>query len=142
MESKQSFINIYTYDNIFILNNILHDLGFPLGVNSNRISIWVLVINKIVRKLAFWKERILSMAGRVKSCLFNMPIYYLLIFKIFKLVAVKIESLLRSFLWNDRNSSRKLHLINRQSILQRKSNGGLEISNILLHNHALLFKQM
>ena len=71
-------------------------LGIPLGTSPKRISTWQLVLDKIQKRLATWKAKFLSRAGRlvlIKYVFNNLSLYYLSLFKIFKSVARKIISM-------------------------------------------------
>ena len=77
-------------------------LGIPLGVSSKSWSVWQPIIRKFEDKLAKWKQRSLSMGGRItliNSVLAALPIYLLSFFKIPKKVVHKIVSIQRKFLW-------------------------------------------
>ena len=77
-------------------------LGFPLGDHMNKCSAWKPVVKKIENRLAAWKAKILSRAGRltlIKSVLNCLPVYYMSMFKIPKAIALKIVKLQRRFFW-------------------------------------------
>ena len=60
-------------------------LGMPLGASHKSPSIWNPILEKIERKLAGWKKLYLSKGGRLtllKSTLFSLPTYFLLLFTI------------------------------------------------------------
>ena len=68
-------------------------LGIPLGANPRKVSTWKPVVEKNEKRLAIWKANTLSRARRlelIKAVLNNLPLYYLSIFKIPKVVAKKI----------------------------------------------------
>ena len=59
-------------------------------------------MEKIQNRLASWKAKILSRAGRltlIKSVLNSLPIYYMSLFKMPKDIALKIVKLQRRFFW-------------------------------------------
>ncbi|KAJ4835262.1 hypothetical protein Tsubulata_019649 [Turnera subulata] len=89
-------------------------LGLPLGANPKRAATWNPVILKIQKKLATWKGRLLSLAGRItliRAALSIVPIYFLSLFKIPKKVALKIEQIIRTFLWAGDADCKKLSLV-------------------------------
>ena len=90
-------------------------LGLPLGAHHKAISMWDGVEERMWRRLAQWKRQYIS-KGRhitlIKSTLVSMPIYYLSLFRMPKIVAKRIEKLLRGFLWGGGSLERKVHLIN------------------------------
>lgn len=118
-------------------------LGLPLGANPNRIKTWQPVIENVSKKLKIWKQRYISVGGRltlIKSTLSNLPIYYMSLFKMPAKVANKIEKIQRQFLWGDSDNKRRLHLVNWEKIRRHKKHGGLGIKRLLEHNSALLAK--
>jgi hypothetical protein len=55
-------------------------LCMPLGANSSRISTWKPVIEKFCKRLHLWKERLLTMVGRlylIKSVLNFLHIHFI-----------------------------------------------------------------
>ena len=94
-------------------------LGIPLGANPKRVSTWKPVVDKIERRLALWKAKLLSRAGRlvlIKSVLNNLPLYYLSIFKMPKTVALKIIKLQRSFFWCSDSRKKGIPLVDWKTI--------------------------
>ncbi|XP_057993102.1 uncharacterized protein LOC131174073 [Hevea brasiliensis] len=68
-------------------------LGLPLGANPKRASTSLPIVRKIKDRLAFWKGKFLSAVDHltlIKSCLSNLTICHLSIFKIPKCIATKI----------------------------------------------------
>ena len=81
-------------------------LGFPFGDHMNRCSAWKPIVEKIENRLAAWKAKILSRAGRltlIKSVLNSLPVYYMSMFKMLKVIALKIVKLQRRFFWGGTN---------------------------------------
>lgn len=119
-------------------------LGFPLGKNMNRCSTWKPVLEKIHYKLSSWKARLLSRADRltfIKSVLNSLPVHYMSIFKIPKIVAQKIVYLKRRFFLGDSsNGKMSLPAIKWANIELPKQLGGLGVVNILFKNLILLVK--
>ena len=68
-------------------------LGFPLGDHMNRRVAWKPVLERIQKRLASWKAKVLSRVGRltlIKSVLNSLPVYYMSMFKLPKFVALEI----------------------------------------------------
>jgi len=77
-------------------------LGLEVGGNPRKKKFWESVLNKMEARLSVWKERFLSMAGRIcviKSILTTVPLYYLSLFKAPDSVCKSITSIQRRFLW-------------------------------------------
>ena len=58
-------------------------LGLPIGANPRWPNTWDHVVKKCERKLAKWKQKLLSFGGRVtliKSVLNSIPIYFFIFF--------------------------------------------------------------
>jgi len=79
-------------------------LYMPLGPNSSRISTWKLVIEKFCKRLYLWKERLLTMVGRlylIKSFLNFLHIHFIFCVCIqdAKRGRQLLSSIQRCFLW-------------------------------------------
>ena len=119
-------------------------LGFPLGDHMNKCSAWKPVMEKIQNRLASWKAKILSRAGRltlIKSVLNSLPVYYISMFKMPNAIALKIVKLQRKFFWSG-STGEKLGCprIKWAEIELPKELGGLGVGNIMHKNLILLFK--
>lgn len=112
--------------------------------SMTRVSAWKPIISNVQDRLASWKARTLSRAGRltlIKSVLNSLPIYYMSIFKIPKAVALSLVRLQRSFFWGAASDGRlPVPPIAWRSIELPLSLGGLGVGNILYKNLILLFK--
>ena len=78
--------------------------GIPVGTSSKSWSVWLPIISKFEAKLAKWKQRCLSIGGRItliNSVLTALPIYLLSFFRIPKKVVHKIVSIQRNFLYKN-----------------------------------------
>ncbi|XP_016168620.1 uncharacterized protein LOC107611179 [Arachis ipaensis] len=77
-------------------------LGISLGANPRLVKTWKPIIDKVEEKLSLWKAKVLNKAGKlvlIKSVLNSLPVYYLSLFKMPKVVAEKLISLQRRGLW-------------------------------------------
>ncbi|RVW79808.1 LINE-1 retrotransposable element ORF2 protein [Vitis vinifera] len=118
-------------------------LGLPLGAPNRASSVWDGVEEKMRRKLALWKRNFLSKGGRItliKSTLASIPLYQMLLFRMPKLVARRLEKLQRNFLWGGANGGNKAHLIKWEVVCTDKKKGGLGLRKLIWLNKALLGK--
>ncbi|KAL5543164.1 hypothetical protein UlMin_010874 [Ulmus minor] len=69
-------------------------LGLPLGGNPNSTEFWNPVVEKVGKMLDGWKNAFLSKGGRltlIQSVLSSIPIYFMSLFKLPKVVAGILE---------------------------------------------------
>jgi hypothetical protein len=79
-------------------------LGLPIGANPRKRATWDPVIQCIEKKLGSWKNKYVSLGGRVtliNSVLNSIPIYYASFLKMPRAVSNQIMQIQRSFLWMD-----------------------------------------
>ncbi|CAL5336186.1 unnamed protein product [Camellia sinensis] len=118
-------------------------LGLPLGANPRKKSTWKPVVEKVKKKLASWKRRFLSFAGRltlIKSGLSNLPVYFLSIFKLPIGVAKTIDRIQSNFLWGGSEVLRKIHLVQWKEVCKSKAQGGLGVRSLSDVNICLMLK--
>ncbi len=75
----------------------------------------------------------LSKAGRltlIKSTLFNLLTYFMSLFRVPTVVAKRIETIQRNFVWGSSEEEVKFHLVKWDEICSPYSNGGLAIRNL------------
>ena len=99
------------------------------------------MVDKIIKRIAGWRDRLLSYAGRLvllKACLASIPIYLLSIIKFPKWAIKMINSQMGHFLWNNFEDRHKYHLANWQLVARKKEEGGLGIPDLRSLNLALL----
>lgn len=95
-----------------------NDLGNYLGVPTinGRTSKreYQFLVDKINNKLAGWKSKVLSLAGRatlIQSSLSSIPYYTMQTAKLPRTTCDDIERLSRRFLWGSSESQQKVHLV-------------------------------
>ncbi|MCH82962.1 putative ribonuclease H protein [Trifolium medium] len=94
-------------------------------------------------KLANWKARQLSFAGRVtlaKSVIEAIPIYPMMTNKIPKSCLEEIQKLQRNFIWGDRDGVKKYHAIGWEMVTKPKDCGGLGLRRLEVMNQACILK--
>ncbi|XP_019163602.1 PREDICTED: uncharacterized protein LOC109159944 [Ipomoea nil] len=123
------------------------DMGIHLGLPTihgrfNK-DLFKGILEKIQNRLAGWKSKTLSLAGRhimIQSVLTAIP-YYSMQTMPFPLGVIEaIEKIIRSFLWGAKDGIRKCYLVNWDTVTKRKDNGGLGIKNLKHMNLAFLAK--
>ena len=76
----------------------------------------------------------------IKAVLNSLPMYFLSIFKLPKKVAKEIIKIQRRFLWSGQKEGKFPALVKWEIIQMPKDKGGLGVTDLMLHNAALLFK--
>ncbi|XXG72211.1 hypothetical protein AAC387_Pa07g1359 [Persea americana] len=108
-------------------------LGLPIGAKQRSKLVWDPVIANFERKLSSWKKQYLSLGGRItliNSCLSNLPVYYMSLFRMPKMVIERLDCLRRDFLWEGQGNKKRLHLVKWSEVIKPKKNGGLGIANL------------
>lgn len=116
-------------------------LGVPLHYdNLSREDIQRLV-DKIMKKVAGWRGRLLSLAARamlLKTCLSSVPVYLLSFIKFPKWAIKILNTHMSNYLWNDSVENHRYHLANWELVSMRKEYGGLGLPNLRDLNISLL----
>ncbi|KAL5569664.1 hypothetical protein UlMin_026239 [Ulmus minor] len=76
----------------------------------------------------------------IQSVLSSIPIYFMSLFKLPKVVAGMLEKMMRQFLWEREVGGKGRSLVDWKLVCIPKERGGLGIGNLLLRNKALLGK--
>ncbi|KAJ4818941.1 RNA-directed DNA polymerase (reverse transcriptase)-related family protein [Rhynchospora pubera] len=119
-------------------------LGLPLTTVRPSREVYKLLIEKLEHKLAGWKNKLLSRAGRltlVCSVLSSIPIFFMSVFRLPSWVINSIDKLRRSFLWGHfGTSNRGLNLLAWDRVCMPKNLGGFGVLNLRLLNTSLLLR--
>ena len=118
-------------------------LGLPLGAPHRATGVWDSIEERFRNRLSSWKRQYISKGGRltlIRSTLSSLPIYFLSLFRIPKIVWSRLEKIQRDFLWGGGNFERKPHLVNWIIVCREKSRGGLGVRGLSMMNQALLCK--
>ncbi|KAF3773305.1 putative ribonuclease H protein [Nymphaea thermarum] len=110
------------------LGNLTEDICFPL-------------LDKVEKRLAGWKARVLSYAGRIcliRYVLMTLPYYWMMAFRIPKVVLKRIEQVCIKFLWNEEDGSRHIHLIKWERLCLPIEEGGVGIRRLEEVNRVML----
>ena len=101
------------------------------------------IAERVMNKLAGWKAKFMSFAGRyvlVKSVMFAIPNYVMQGDALPMHLYEKLDKINQNFLWGSTREKRKLHLVGWNKIIQSKKEGGLGIQAARAKNVALLAK--
>jgi hypothetical protein len=118
-------------------------LGVPLTGRAPKRTYYQYLIDQVSNKLAAWKARHLSFAGRVtlaKSVLEAVPIYPMMSSKIPKACLDEIQKIQRNFIWGDGENVRKFHAARWSIVTTPKQMGGLGLRKLNVMNQACLLK--
>ncbi|XP_057779509.1 uncharacterized protein LOC130998093 [Salvia miltiorrhiza] len=108
-------------------------LGTKVGGRNNGVGDWKFLIEKVSNKVASWKKRHLSLAGRitlVKSVLQSIPVYQLSLAFIPKAVIKELNSLFSKFLWGGGTQTGGITWFKWNALCLNKDSGGLGFRNI------------
>ncbi|XP_026459317.1 uncharacterized protein LOC113359977 [Papaver somniferum] len=118
-------------------------LGMAMGAASRSYNIWDSVIEKFQKKLAPWKRKFFTKAGRIllmHTSLSSLPIYYMSIFQMSVSIEKKLDQIMRYFLWGSSADKKRINWVAWDRACKPKKLGGLGIRNLGLTNKALLAK--
>jgi hypothetical protein len=116
-------------------------LGVPLHYEKLNREYLQPIIDKIMKRIARWKDRLLSYGARLlllKACLVTIPIYLMSFIKFPKWVVEAISSQMANFFWNNQEDSHKYHISNIQTLCLKKEHGGLGVPDLRNLNICLL----
>lgn len=119
-------------------------LGHPFCKFKSKNEACKDVMDKLSNKLAGWKQKILSMAGRIvliKAVAQALPSFIMQTVLLPKGLLHRMDKHIRDFFWGFQDShSHNLYLKSWSSICLPKVVGGLGIRSMVDINHALLTK--
>jgi hypothetical protein len=118
-------------------------LGVPALGRTPRCQDFQYLIEKIKGRLAGWKAKQLSLAGRItlaKSVIQSIPVYPMMSMPIPKSCLNEIEKLQRSFIWGDGEDKRKTHMVGWDTMTKPKQCGGMGFRKLQAMNEACLMK--
>uniref|UniRef100_A0A452XBT8 Reverse transcriptase zinc-binding domain-containing protein n=1 Tax=Aegilops tauschii subsp. strangulata TaxID=200361 RepID=A0A452XBT8_AEGTS len=118
-------------------------LGIPIHYRRLTIADWRHVEERLEKRLASWKAKLLSYGGRlilINSVLSNMVLYMLSFFHLSKGVLQRLDYFRSSFFWQSGNETKKYRLARSSVLCRPKSQGGLGIQDLEIKNIALLSK--
>ena len=119
-------------------------LGLPSIIGISKKLIFAEIKEKVSKKLAGWKGKLLSMGGKevlIKAVAQAISIYTMTCFQLPKTLCEDLEKLMRSFWWGQKHQEIKMAWIGWKTTCKPKSQGGMGFRNLQAFNLALLAKQ-
>ena len=116
-------------------------LGVPVSTSRLHVKDWVQLEERNEKKLATWKGKSLSIAGRatlISSSLSNSFIYHMSMYLLPKTTTDILDRQRRTFFWQGGSQKRKYHLIRWDIINKSKNHGGPGIKDIQKMSISLL----
>jgi hypothetical protein len=101
-------------------------LGVPASPSRLHVIDWLPLEEKSKKRLAMWKGRNLSIAGRsilINSSLNNSPIYQMSIYLLPKTVVCNLDKIRRTFFWQGGETRKKYHLVKWTKICKNNKKG-------------------
>ncbi|CAN0870549.1 Putative ribonuclease H protein At1g65750 [Linum grandiflorum] len=123
--------------------NLGRYLGMPVIHGRPVKGDYEFILDNIDRRLAGWKAKTLSLAGRVTlatSVLNAIPSFAMQTVALPDQICVAIDKKIRSFVWGSTQEQRKIHLISWDSICRPKDQGGLGLRSARELNKAYILK--
>ncbi|KAJ9556808.1 hypothetical protein OSB04_011422 [Centaurea solstitialis] len=120
-----------------------HYLGFPIGADMSKKESWDSLYKKFESRLSIWKERMLSIGGRLTLCkavLGSLGVYLFSLYKVPVGVLKDLEKLRSRFFWGFSSNQRKLVWVSWDKVLTAKEKGGIGIGSLRAQNISLLAK--
>lgn len=115
-------------------------LGVPIVHSRINASHSKHIIEKINRKLAGWKAKCLSFAGKrtlIQAVMSTIPNYTMQTMKLPPKVCQKIGKLNRDFLWGYTSNKKRMHLVKWEKVRKLNKIGGLSLKSARDNNLAL-----
>ncbi|GJZ16640.1 hypothetical protein Tco_0552763 [Tanacetum coccineum] len=109
----------------------------------SRKQAWKEVVDKVLSRLSRWKNKLLSIGGRLtllKSVLGSMPIFHMSIFKVPSSILKSLESIRSRFFNGQDPKSNKASWVKWNKVLTPKDKGGLGVSSLFALNRGLMLK--
>ncbi|CAN1787955.1 Putative ribonuclease H protein At1g65750 [Linum perenne] len=126
-----------------LTQNLGKYLGVPILHERINVHTYQDILDKIDNKLAGWKVKSLSLAGRVtlaKSVLAAIPAYAMQTSVLPPKTCEAIDRRIRNFVWGTTAEARKISLVAWEKICLPKENGGLGLRMAGILNRAYLTK--
>ena len=114
-----------------------------LGAPFKSVAAWDGIKERFCKRLAMWKRQYILKGGRItliRSTLSNLPIYFMSIFQLPRVVRMRLKQIQRDFLWGGGALKQKPHLVRWPIVCVEKSKGRLGVKSLGTFNRTLLGK--
>ena len=101
------------------------------------------VTDRVNKRLAGWKAKVLSPAGRmtlIQSTLSSIPYFAMQTAKLPRSLCDNLDRKIRGFLWGGNAKQRKVHNVNWETVTKSKDCGGLGLRSMRQMNTAFMMK--
>jgi hypothetical protein len=105
-------------------------LGPPLSANKPEKRAFMPLIENVESRLQGWEGRHVSMGGRhqlMNSVMAAIPIHYMTCFRLSKWIILRLNKIMRDFLWSKSDRTKGIHLLNWEIVCLPKICGGLGV---------------
>ena len=120
-------------------------LGLPSIIGKSKNEVFAEIKERVGRKLAGWKENLLSIGGRetlIKAVAQAIPTYAMSCFLLPKGLCDDIEGMMRRFWWGQRGQDSRIAWVSWKRLYKSKLKGGMGFRNLHAFNLAMLAKQI
>ncbi|XVF04810.1 hypothetical protein REPUB_Repub05bG0117600 [Reevesia pubescens] len=128
---------------ISLTSDLGNYLGVPIIHNRVKKYTYAPLVDKVLKKLADWKGKVLSPAGRrtlIQSTTTAIPVYTMQSAWLPSSTCKKLDQINNNFLWGGSSEAGKNHLVNWNQVCAAKCNGGLGLRKARENNVAMLAK--
>ena len=102
-------------------------LGLPFGAPFNSLVVWAGVEERLHKRLVLWKRQYISKRGRltlIRITLSSLPIYFLSLFWMPRILQLRLEKIQRDFLWEGETLDSKPHLVKWDTVCSERRKRG------------------
>ncbi|XVF17280.1 hypothetical protein REPUB_Repub10bG0106100 [Reevesia pubescens] len=126
-----------------LTDNLGTYLGVPIIHKSVSRETYAPVVDKVLKKLADWKGRVLSQAGRrvlIQTTTTSIPLYTMQSAMLLISICNRLDKINSNFLWGGSADTERNHLVSWDKVCSPRNQGGLGLRKIKDYNLAMLAK--